>query len=113
MGTAHHFIKKGAKKLVLRDYKGTIEDYTKTIHLKNYYASAYNKLGLSKNSLGVYIEAIEYYTKAVKVKFNIRVLIVLFLLVVAGQRDVSDYIAIYLKSDDADAYFEQGNIKNL
>jgi hypothetical protein len=43
MGTAQHFIKKGAKKLVLRDYKGRIEDYTKAFQLKYYYASRKQK----------------------------------------------------------------------
>jgi tetratricopeptide (TPR) repeat protein len=57
---------KGITKYNLKDYSGSIIDFTKAIEINPEYAEAYYNRGISKDDIQDYLGAIADYTKAIK-----------------------------------------------
>ncbi len=61
-------LKKGKEKSNLKDFEGSISEYTKAIELKPDYAKAYSSRGSSKNLLKDYNGSILNFAKAIELK---------------------------------------------
>ena len=68
--TAEDYFNSGSTKFELKDYKGTIEDYTKAIELNPNFSEAYFRRGFAKDTLQDYKGAIQDYTKAIELNPN-------------------------------------------
>jgi len=65
--TAIDYVTNGESKYHLKDYYGSIADYTKAIELNPEYAVAYFNRGVSKTDLKDYYGSIADYTKAINI----------------------------------------------
>ena len=65
------YYERGITKAEKKDYKGSIEDFTKAIEINPVDFEAYYLRGLSKNYLKKYKLAIEDFTKAIEIDPNI------------------------------------------
>jgi tetratricopeptide (TPR) repeat protein len=57
---------RGISKHVLKDYKGALQDYDKTIGIAPEYGTAYHNRGLSKYIIADYMGAIKDYDKSLQ-----------------------------------------------
>ena len=64
--TAEDYYNKGISKFNIKDYKGAISDFNKTIILNPNYADAYINRGIAKKMTLDYIGAITDYNKAIQ-----------------------------------------------
>ena len=68
--TADDYYNKGISKFSLKDYKGAISEFSKTIILNPNYADAYINRGISKKKTLDYTGAITDYNKAIQLNPN-------------------------------------------
>ena len=66
--TADDYYNKGISKFNLKDYKGAISEFSKTIILNPNYADAYINRGISKKKTLDYTGAIADYNKAIQLE---------------------------------------------
>ena len=113
---AEAYLNSGIAKINLKDYTGSIADYSKAIQLNPDYSLAYHNRGVAKYYLEDYTGSIADYSKAIQLKpddaeaYTNRGI---------AKSDLKDYTgaiadynkAIQLKPDDADAFLCRGSAK--
>ena len=66
--TSEDYFKSGLAKDKRKDFKGSIEEYTKAIEMNPLYAEAYYYRGLAKSDMSDFQGAVEDFSKAIEIK---------------------------------------------
>lgn len=65
---AYHYLKNGNAKFKLGNYRGAIEEYTKSINIKEDLAEAYYSRAICRSKLELYDEALKDYNRVIELE---------------------------------------------